>query len=108
MKIAIIGAGAMGSRFGYMLQEAGNNVFLVDTWKQHVEIINKDGLLVDDNDTLKTIKIPIFFPEEVNEIPDLIILFYQVNGIKTHVKKYRENNWQKYTSFMSIKWIGTQ
>lgn len=86
MKIAIIGAGAMGSRFGYMLQEAGNNVFLVDTWKQHVEIINKDGLLVDDNDTLKTIKIPIFFPEEVNEIPDLIILFTKSMGLKPMLK----------------------
>ena len=40
MKIAIVGAGAMGSRYGYMLHKAGNKVTLIDAWKQHVDIIN--------------------------------------------------------------------
>ena len=33
MKIAIAGAGAMGSRFGMMLHQAGNDVILIDQWK---------------------------------------------------------------------------
>ena len=44
MKIAIIGAGAMGSLFGGLLQEAGNEVHLVDVWKEHVDTINENGL----------------------------------------------------------------
>ena len=39
MKIAIVGAGAMGSRYGYMLHEAGNEVMLIDSWKDHVDTI---------------------------------------------------------------------
>ena len=33
MKITIAGAGAMGSRFGLMLHQAGHEVLLVDGWK---------------------------------------------------------------------------
>ncbi len=49
MKIAIVGAGAMGSRYGYMLHEAGNEVMLIDGWKDHVDTINKEGLTVEEN-----------------------------------------------------------
>ena len=86
MKIAIIGAGAMGSRFGYMLQHSGNDVFLVDTWKEHVDTINKNGLLVEENSKLNSIKIPAFLPEEVVEIPELIILFTKSMGLKPMLK----------------------
>ncbi|MGL4510625.1 2-dehydropantoate 2-reductase, partial [Cetobacterium sp.] len=83
---AIIGAGAMGSRFGYMLQQSGNDVFLVDTWKEHVNIINKNGLLIEENNKLNSIKIPIFLPEEAIEIPELIILFTKSMGLKSMLK----------------------
>lgn len=86
MKIAIIGAGAMGSRFGYMLQQFGNDVFLVDTWKEHVNTINKNGLLIEENNKLNSIKIPIFLPEEAIEIPELIILFTKSMGLKSMLK----------------------
>ncbi len=32
MKIAIAGAGAMGSRIGLMLHQSGNEVCLIDRW----------------------------------------------------------------------------
>ena len=44
MKIAIVGAGAMGSLFGALLSEAGNDVWLYDVWREHVDTINKSGL----------------------------------------------------------------
>ena len=43
MKITIAGAGAMGSRFGLMLHQAGHEVLLVDGWKDHVDAIQKRG-----------------------------------------------------------------
>lgn len=76
----------MGSRFGYMLQHSGNDVFLVDTWKEHVDTINKNGLLVEENSKLNSIKIPAFLPEEVVEIPELIILFTKSMGLKPMLK----------------------
>ena len=44
MKIAILGAGAIGSTIGGHLAEAGFDVTLIDIWKEHVDAINKRGL----------------------------------------------------------------
>ena len=50
MRIAVIGAGAMGSIYGGRLSQH-NEVILVDTNQDIVEHINKNGLLIDENDT---------------------------------------------------------
>lgn len=46
VKIAIIGAGAMGSLFGGKLVSAGHEVWLYDIWQDHVDKINRDGLVI--------------------------------------------------------------
>jgi 2-dehydropantoate 2-reductase len=46
MKVLIIGAGAMGCRFGMHYQMGGADVVLCDVWKEHVDAINRDGLRV--------------------------------------------------------------
>lgn len=44
MKYGIIGAGAMGVRYGVMLQEnAGVDVDFIDTWEPNVEKIREQG-----------------------------------------------------------------
>jgi 2-dehydropantoate 2-reductase len=48
MKIAVIGAGAMGSVIGGLLAKAGNDVTLVDVWRETVEVINAKGLRIND------------------------------------------------------------
>lgn len=53
MKIAIIGAGAMGCLYGGKLSAVpGNQVFLLDVWKAHVDAINQDGLFMEENGEL--------------------------------------------------------
>jgi 2-dehydropantoate 2-reductase len=44
MKIAIMGAGALGGTFGFMLADAGFDVTLVDVDQTKVEAIRRDGL----------------------------------------------------------------
>jgi 2-dehydropantoate 2-reductase len=46
VKIAIIGAGAMGSLFGGRLALAGEEVWLLDVWEEHVRTINEKGLSI--------------------------------------------------------------
>jgi 2-dehydropantoate 2-reductase len=46
MKIAVVGAGGMGGSFGALLAKAGNDVKLIDTWAEHVDTINRDGIRV--------------------------------------------------------------
>ena len=45
LKVAVLGAGAMGCLFGGLLAEKGLNVILIDVWKEHVETINKNDLM---------------------------------------------------------------
>jgi len=45
-KIAVLGAGAMGSFFGGLLAEKGLDVVLIDVWQEHVDKINKSGLRI--------------------------------------------------------------
>jgi 2-dehydropantoate 2-reductase len=39
MSVAVVGAGAMGSLFGALLAEAGEKVWLIDVWAEHVNAI---------------------------------------------------------------------
>ena len=77
MKIVIAGAGAMGSRFGVMLHQAGHEVLFVDGWESHVQAINEQGLQVNDNGEEKVFHIPAVLQSKVKEDTqaDLIILF---------------------------------
>lgn len=75
MKIAIAGSGALGSGFGFKLFQVGNEVTLIDTWPDHVEAINTNGLEVDFNGEKGTEKIPAFFPQDVKDTFDVVFVF---------------------------------
>src|SRR5581483_870748 len=47
MKIAVVGAGAMGSIYAGILGDAGNEVWAVDVWAEHVEAVRTRGLRVE-------------------------------------------------------------
>ncbi|CAB5122939.1 putative ketopantoate reductase [Burkholderia cenocepacia] len=49
MRIAILGAGAMGSLFGARLAESGEAVTLIDVNDAHLDAIRRDGLRIDDD-----------------------------------------------------------
>ncbi|SFG55707.1 ketopantoate reductase family protein [Sporolactobacillus nakayamae] len=77
MKIAVIGAGAMGLRYGVLLQEAGNDVDFVELWKPSYQAIREQsGVYVSrDHKNRHLVPVDIFLPEEYTKIPDLVILF---------------------------------
>jgi 2-dehydropantoate 2-reductase len=45
-RIAVVGAGAMGSVYAGLLAAAGHDVWAVDLWREHVEAIRRRGLRV--------------------------------------------------------------
>ena len=47
MKILVMGVGAMGSVYAALLADAGHEVWAVDTWVEHVEAINRQGLRLE-------------------------------------------------------------
>lgn len=56
MKITVLGAGAMGSLYGGFLAEAGNEVWLLDIWKEHVDKIHEHGLSIEGISGKRSIK----------------------------------------------------
>ena len=57
MKIAIVGVGAMGSVYAALLGDAGNEVWAVDRWAEHVEAIRAHGLRVEGASGDRTVRI---------------------------------------------------
>jgi 2-dehydropantoate 2-reductase len=55
MKICIVGTGAMGSVYAGMLADAGNEVWAVDRWADHVAAIRKNGLKIDGKSGDRTV-----------------------------------------------------
>jgi 2-dehydropantoate 2-reductase len=75
MKIAIVGAGAMGSLFGARLAESGCDVTLIDINAAHVDAINRDGLAFRDGDDNRTVLIEASRSPQTVGAVDLIVLF---------------------------------
>ena len=44
MRVLVVGAGAMGSMFGGLLEQSGNHVTLLDPNKDHIDAIQAKGL----------------------------------------------------------------
>jgi len=95
MKIAIIGAGAMGSLYGGYLAKAGNEVFLLDVWQEHVDAINQQGLVIQEGeDEVKTHPQAVTSHQEIGTA-DVVIVFVKSihtgNAVKHNLNLVGEN-----------------
>ncbi len=75
MKIAVIGAGAMGSLFGAYLAKAGEAVTLVDIWQEHVAAIRDQGLQLSEAAGDEVVRLDATLGTGGLEPVDLVILF---------------------------------
>jgi 2-dehydropantoate 2-reductase len=74
LKIAVVGAGAMGSIYAGILGDAGNEVWAVDTWADHVDAIRTRGLTVEGASGNRTVRIHATTePAEVG-LCDLVVI----------------------------------
>lgn len=73
----ILGSGAMGLRFGVLLQETGFHVDFVDIWDEQVRTIKGQGgvYVSRDGEGRHLVPIRIFSPEEYDGDPDVFIVF---------------------------------
>jgi 2-dehydropantoate 2-reductase len=79
MKIAVVGAGAMGSLFGALLAEAGNEVWLYDVWLEHVQTIKQNGLKIEREGKTRTVKIRATAdPKQIGRA-ELVIIFVKAS-----------------------------
>ncbi len=75
MRIAIVGAGAMGGLFGGRLAASGQDVTLVDVAKAHLAAIAADGLLLETDDGAARIPVRPSLAADVSGLCDLMLVF---------------------------------
>ncbi len=83
MKIAVIGAGAIGSVIGGLLSKAGEDVTLIGR-KLHVAAINQNGLILD-GESGKTV-IQVKAAENLDFKPDLALLTVKTQDVESSVR----------------------
>ena len=75
MKIAIVGAGAMGSLFGALLAEGGHVVWLYDVWQEHIDAVNQNGVTIEFDGKTRQVGLKAAAdPEHIGE-SELILIF---------------------------------
>jgi 2-dehydropantoate 2-reductase len=81
MKIAVVGAGAMGSLFGALLAEARNEVWLCDIREDHIQAVNQDGLMLEYETKTRKVRLNAATgPDKIGKC-ELVLIF--VKSIQT-------------------------
>jgi 2-dehydropantoate 2-reductase len=98
VKIAIIGAGNIGSLLGAVLTDAGQDVTLVELRKDIVEAIRADGVRIDMSDG-RTLQTPVKITADAGSVGavDLVMLAVKANATRDAVAGARgligEDTW---------------
>jgi 2-dehydropantoate 2-reductase len=74
VKIAIVGAGAMGSVYAGILGDAGNEVWAIDVWTEHVEAIRAQGLTVEGASGTRTVHVNAASDAADAGVCDLVVI----------------------------------
>ncbi|WP_269504884.1 ketopantoate reductase family protein [Burkholderia sp. IMCC1007] len=75
MKIAFLGAGALGCAIGSALTEGGHETWLVDRFAAHVDAMTRDGLQVDDERGTRRVAVRATMdPAEVGPVDLVVVL----------------------------------
>jgi 2-dehydropantoate 2-reductase len=75
MKIAVVGAGAMGSIFGARFVQGGHEVILVDVAEQLVEKVNRTGVTIVRGDEEVTTNVPATTDPATVGVVDVVVVF---------------------------------
>jgi len=86
-KIAVVGAGAIGSLVGGLLIRAGEDVTLIAR-KAHVEAIRAKGLLIEG--ILGPLTIPVKAAETLDFRPDLVLLAVKTQDVESTCIQIKE------------------
>jgi 2-dehydropantoate 2-reductase len=84
MKIAVIGAGAIGSVIGGLLSKAGEDINLIGR-KPHVDAVNRNGLVLEGESGRTVIKVKA--AENLDFKPDLALLTLKAQDVESSLRK---------------------
>lgn len=81
MRICLIGAGSMGSLYGGLLARSGEEITLLDPWREHVDAISRRGLHIDGIGG--DFHVPVRAVTEAENCPPADVAIIQVNSYAT-------------------------
>lgn len=88
MRIALLGAGAMGTIIGALLSDGGYDVELVDNYKEHVEALQNDGAKIIGG-IERTIPVKAIFPNQLSGKYDFVISLTKHSGIEESLENIK-------------------
>jgi 2-dehydropantoate 2-reductase len=87
MKIGIVGSGAMGSVYGALLADAGNELWLFDKWREHIEAMRARGLRCEGASGDRTVRVNATTDAAAAGPCELAIVATKVMDIETAVRE---------------------
>jgi 2-dehydropantoate 2-reductase len=87
MKIGIVGSGAMGSVYGALLADAGNELWLFDKWREHIEAMRAWGLRCEGASGDHTVRVNATTDAAAAGPCELAIVATKVMDIETAVRE---------------------
>ncbi|MFC1971293.1 ketopantoate reductase family protein [Chloroflexota bacterium] len=83
-RMAVAGAGAIGSVLGGYISKAGKDITLVDPWLEHVEAMRQHGLRIDGTRGEHLVKVKALHTSEIQQLEGTLdILFIAVKSYET-------------------------
>ena len=81
-RVAIVGAGAMGSIYAALMADAGHHVWAVDAWEDHVRAMREKGLRVEGASGDRTVRLNATTDAGEIEAPDLVVIATKLDGVR--------------------------
>jgi len=104
MKIAIVGTGAMGSVYAALFASAGNEVWAIDSWREHVEAMCSKGLRLEGASGDRTVKVNATTDAREAGACDLVVLATKAMQVADAASSIRESSLLKEdTPVLSIQ-----
>lgn len=89
MKVAIVGVGAMGSVYAGLLGSAGNEVWAVDPWAEHIAAIRDRGLRVEGARSDRVVQLSATCDAADVGIADLVVIATKAMQVRVAAEEAR-------------------
>jgi 2-dehydropantoate 2-reductase len=87
MKVVVIGPGAMGCLFSYLLSESGNDVTLLDYKPERADLIGRQGVIVETKEGTKQAQVKITTDPSAVKDPELVIICVKAYATRTAAER---------------------
>ncbi|HJN60518.1 MAG TPA: 2-dehydropantoate 2-reductase [Alphaproteobacteria bacterium] len=89
MKIGIVGTGAMGCVYAALLGDAGNEVWAIDSWAEHVAAMARDGLSLEGASGTRNVRLNATTDAAAAGECDLVIIATKAMDVTAAAKAAR-------------------